>query len=385
MNNNPFPPGAFVVAYVRDSGGEEQDQSVLQQETSIRAFCLEQSLILTQVFRDVARPGSSTVGRDGFQAMMAHFRHGATEAGLVVWSYSRFARSVDDSTFYRADLRRRGYVLHSLSDSIPEGNIGRLFEAIIDWKSAVFLEDLSRDVKRGLADLVSRYGAVPGTPPRGFTRQPVEIGSRRDGHAHVVHRWIPDPELAPVVRQAFEMLLSGSSLKEIQAATRLYGSVNSFKTFYTNPLYKGRLEFGELVIDDYCEPVVPPETWDMAQAILARRAQRRHLAGDNPQHPRRNGRTYLLSGILYCARCGSPMFGMTTGGKARHVPNERYTCSRASRNHDCDAKSIPRIFVDELVIRTIREQILDPVNLADRQDILLQLEGQRQEELEQAR
>ncbi len=49
---------------------------------------------------NVARPGSSIVGRDAFKRMMAHFRApGCNEAGLVIWKYSRFARDVDDAQF----------------------------------------------------------------------------------------------------------------------------------------------------------------------------------------------------------------------------------------------------------------------------------------------
>ena len=97
--------------------------------------------------------------------MIRHFRSGeAKEKGLVIWKYSRFSRDVDDSAFYRADLRRMGYLIHSLNDNIPEGPEGRFFEAAIDWMNQRFLEDLSTDVKRGLHHLVQTYGCVPGTP-----------------------------------------------------------------------------------------------------------------------------------------------------------------------------------------------------------------------------
>jgi DNA invertase Pin-like site-specific DNA recombinase len=84
--------------------------------------------------------------------MMDHFRRGGVpESGVVIWKMSRFSRDIDDSQFYRADLRRRGYQVISISGNITEGPEGRFFEAAIDWLNERFLDDLSRDVKRGLS------------------------------------------------------------------------------------------------------------------------------------------------------------------------------------------------------------------------------------------
>ena len=61
----PFPAGSHVNAYLRDSGGDEQDLSVPQQEAVIREFCEQNSLVLVHLFKDEARQGGSTVGREG--------------------------------------------------------------------------------------------------------------------------------------------------------------------------------------------------------------------------------------------------------------------------------------------------------------------------------
>jgi len=382
VSSLPFPPGASFNAYCRDSGGDSQDLSVPQQESAIRTWCTDHGFILVHVFTDSARPGSSIVGRQGFQDMLHHFRSGAPEAGLVIWSYNRFARDIDDSQFFRADLRRRGYLIYSLTDQIPDGPMGRLFEAAIDWKSEQFLLDLSRDVKRGLHDLVLTHRAVPGTPPRGFTRQPLEIGRRRDGRPRIVHRWIPDPDLAPLVRLAFQMRLEGHSLAEINSATRLYGSLNSYRTFFINPLYKGELRFADLTLPDYCPPVVEPDLWEAVQLILQSHTRRRQL---DPQiHPRRVASSYLLSGLSYCARCGSPHYGLSA-----RQPNgtyyRRYACTRGKRNRDCDAKPIPADILETSVINELHQRILEPDHLDQLRQVVLSGAGQRRQDLDHRR
>ena len=365
MPKFPFATGARVNTYIRDSGGEKQELSLDQQAAAIRAWCAENGLILVHVFQDSARKGSSIVGRDGFQDMMHRFRSpDCQETGLVIWNYQRFARDVDDAQFFRADLRRRGFIFHSLNDEIPEGPMGRLFEAAIDWKNEQFLEDLSRDVKRGLSELVLKYGAVPGTPPRGFKRVPISIGQRRDKSEHIAHRWEPDPEIAPLVQQAFEMKAVGRSLVEITAATGLFKSANSYTSFFRNEIYIGILNFGGLVIENYCDPLIDQATWQAVQARLKSTKARQHLTGDNPQHPRRRS-AWLLSGLAYCGACGSPLYGLSALQRNGSY-YDRYHCTRAKRNHDCDAQAIPRRFLDQAVIGGLHDQILTPENILAR-------------------
>jgi site-specific DNA recombinase len=99
--------------------------------------------------------------------LIAHFRDpNCQEAGIIVWKFSRFARDIDDSQFYRADLRQRGFEFYSLNDPVPSGLDGRFFEAAIDWMNQRFLDDLWSDVKCGLRHLVKGYGWKPRTPPR---------------------------------------------------------------------------------------------------------------------------------------------------------------------------------------------------------------------------
>jgi len=387
MNNHPFTSGSLVAAYFRDSGGDTQELSVPQQESAFRAWCAQNGLIPGAIFKDVARPGSSVIGRAGFHDMIHHFRSGqAKETGLVIWSYSRFARDFDDAQFYRADLRRRGYIFYSLNDDIPEGSIGRLFEAVIDWKNENFLEDLSRDTRRGLHDLVKNHGAVPGTPPRGFKREPITIGKRRNGQDRIAHRWAPNPDELPRIRQAFAMRAAGKTLAEIHATTHLYGSLNSYQTFFTNKLYIGILEFGDLVIKNYCEPVIDQPTWEAVQLIIQVFAKRLNLKAKpgNLHHPRRINSRYLLSGLLYCARCGSPMFGATAPQRSGKIC-DRYACARAYRRRDCDLMAVPQKAVEGAVLTTIREFILQPEVMQQHQQLLQNEHGRALKELDQKR
>src|SRR3972149_958560 len=154
-----LPATARLVAYLRDSGGAEQDLSLAQQEAALRSWAAQRGHSLTQVFRDEAISGGSTVGRQAFEAMLRHFRSAdCADHGLLLWKYNRFARDFDDAQFFKADLRRRGYAIVSMNDAVPEGADGRLVEAPIDWVDQRYLEDMGKDIQRGLYHLVRQYG-----------------------------------------------------------------------------------------------------------------------------------------------------------------------------------------------------------------------------------
>jgi site-specific DNA recombinase len=362
MTKIPFSPGDRIFGYLRDSGHEDQELSIEQQEASLRKWAAEHNLVITHIYKDEAKRGSSVIKRDELQAMMYAFRHECSERGVVVWKYNRFARSVDNAQFFRAEIRTLGYIFHSMNDKVPDGPMGRLFEAAIDFKDEQYLTDLSLDVKRGLQNLVERYGCVPGSHPRGFMREPVTIGLRRDGTPHIAHKWLPDPDFIPRVRRAFEMRARRISLGDIHKETKLYSGINSYSTFFANTIYKGTLTFGEMVFENYCEPIVTPELWDQVQIVQNHYARRKHVATDSMDHPRRAKSRFLLSGIGRCALCGSPLFGRSSPQKSGKT-YDSYFCTRAYRKRDCTKSRIPRETVENAVVTTLTSVALKPENL----------------------
>jgi hypothetical protein len=149
-------------------------------------------------------------------------------------------------------------------------------------------------------------------------------------------------------------------LSQINAQTHLYGSINSYTTFFSNRLYIGILEFGDLVIENYCEPIIDQVTWEAVQLRLQQHAAHHNLTDPGSVvHPRRIGSRYLLSGLAFCARCGSPLYGSSTPQRNKSVVN-RYACTRAARQRDCDLKPIPRKVLETAVLDTLAVYVLQP-------------------------
>lgn len=341
-------PGSTVWAYLRDSGGPTQDRSVDQQREVVIEYCQRHGLVLDRIFADVHKTGTSDEAREEFLEMAdLTIRPANRPHGILFWSSARIARNTIDAQYHRATLRKRGIIIHALIDDIPSGKFQIAFESILDVANQEKAEQASREAKRGLEFIVKNHGAIPGTPPRGFMRVPVQTTSS-DGVKRTLHRWDPDPETAPRVRQAFEMRLAGRSLAEINAATGLYGSLNSYRTFWSNKLYIGILKFGDLVIESYCEPIIDRETWDTVQEISQKFTQHKHMR-DELHHPRRTASSFLLSGLCRCGRCGSAMHGQASPQR-NGSRIESYRCNNSHSKRDCDLPRIPATLFEQTVV-----------------------------------
>jgi site-specific DNA recombinase len=330
-----------------------QDKSTDQQLTEIDSFCKQHGLIHRHKFVDDAKSGGNTAGRDAFNQMMELYADPETRPnGLILWNYARFARDIDDAQYNKIRLRQWGIIIHSLNDQVPEGEYGRVIEFLIDVANEEKRKQTSTDAKRGLKDLVEKYGCVPGTPPAGFMRTPINLGPRRDKTEHIAHRWDPDPNWIPRIQRAFQMKATGATLIQIHKETHIYTSLNSYRTFFNNQLYIGTLIFGKLAIEHYCPPIIDLPTWIAVQKILTLHANRQHVSSPTHLHPRRKSETatYLLSGIIACNRCGSPLYGMTS--QQRDGTNYlRYACTRRTRRRDCDFTPIPAKPLETEVIK----------------------------------
>jgi DNA invertase Pin-like site-specific DNA recombinase len=370
-----IPGGSIVDTYLRDSGGEGQDRSVSRQLEAIKEYCLRHNLKLRHIYKDAAKSGCSTVGRDSFDRMIASTRSEADRpVAILLWNYARFARDLDDSTYYKALLRsKRNIIIHSLTDHIPEGPYGRFVEILIDISNEEKRRQTSIDTKDGLRSIVAQ-GAVPGVPPRGFKRQPIITINPRTGEERKNHRWIPDPKYINRIRKAFQMRAAGSSLAEIQKACKLFTTVNSYATFWRNPLYYGTLVYAGITFEIYCEPIIQKSLWDKVQLIQQGFAQSKNIKTGDRNHPRRQNSEFILSGLAHCARCGSPLYGRTSHQKSGYK-YQSYLCTLAYRKRGaCTKGRIPKPAFEAAIINAFARHILEKNNV----DEMHRLDAERQ-------
>src|SRR5690606_39288006 len=71
--------------------------------------------------------------------------------------------------------------------------------------------------------------------------------------------------------------------------------------------------------------------------------------------------TYLLTGILYCGRCGKTMVGSTTQriSKGRKLKWSYYRC-RTARNYgriECSQPNLNRFKMDKIILEQVKQKV----------------------------
>jgi DNA invertase Pin-like site-specific DNA recombinase len=382
MNKNrncPFPVGSLVYAYLRHSPGD--NQTIASQDAAVRAWCAENGLQIGRVFKDEAKSGTSTAGRDEFLMMIDFLRDTNLKprpVGVVLWSFSRFARDINDAEYYKADLRRRHYIVYSLTDQVPDGDIAPVFESLIHWKDAERSREISRDARRGLRWLAEQGYSIGGFPPRGYRKSAsVEVGHKKNGEPRLAYKWEIDPEWEARVRQAWQLRLGGASYYEIHHATRLFTAINSYPTFFSNVTYAGCRKCDDLVVENAHPAYVTKAEFELAQSV--RRVTRGNPKAPNgdPNHSRRRDSPFLLSGILYCT-CGAAMLGDRDNGK----PFYRCGRQRRSGHLDCHEPSIVAWYLHDFVSNWLVQNVLTLDYLIQSRDEINRRLSERRGELD---
>lgn len=341
----------------------------------MQAYCHQYGLILRHVYKDT-KSGKSIVGRDDFDRMIGRIETGESlPRGILLWDYARFARNTKDAIFNIALIENEGVIVHSLTDDIPEGEYKELIRFVKHLGNEAERKKNSAAVKREMHQLVRNHRAMFGVPPRGIMREPLPpVLNERTGESRTLHKWVPDPEWIPRIRRAFQLKAEGASITRIHNETRIFSAMGSYTTFFSNPIYIGRLHFGGETFEEYCPAIVEKKTWDAVQKRLELHANKGQLTRTE-LHPRRHSASYLLSGLVHCHKCGSPLWGMTSRQRSGSY-YYRYACTRAKRNRDCAFQPIPARPLENAVIEQLRLWFDNPENLR----ALIEIDQQRDAE-----
>jgi DNA invertase Pin-like site-specific DNA recombinase len=353
-------PGSTVIAYVRDSGGPNQQESKNQQLDVLSAYCKQYGLFLMHVYSDTAS-GRKTNKRDQFLQMFNSIMTSPTSSrprGLLLWAYSRFSRDVTDFNYFLSGIQRQGVIVHSLTEEIPEGLTGQIILSLKAYKNADYSIELGKQIKRAIADNVRKGYSNGGQPPKGYILIREFHDNPRGGMQRIGIKWQPDPELAPLVRLAWEMRSTGKSYSEITKATsgKLYTVPCSWATHFKNKSYLGIGKASDLEIHDHHEALI---SWELWQAVrnVQEAAPRLGKRGDI-LHPRRMSNPSLLAGLAFCVYCNAAMILHTS------KDYRCYKCGTHDRKKgysECkESRSVNARKAETLIMDIILNRILSP-------------------------
>lgn len=242
--------------------------------------------------------------------------------GLMVWDLDRLARDPRDLEDAIEAVEHYGATIASATASeidltTETGRMMARFHIIIAQKSSA---DTARRVRRA-----HEATAKEGRPVGGFR----PFGWQAD-------RQTLDATEARLVREAVDQLIAGGSMRGIAEAWRELGiettagkpwKATTLRQYMRNPRLVGIRTYRGAVLNDgsgrpvrgQWEPMVDQDTWDRLQKALERPEQRGRI-------PRRDARHYLLTGLVRCGICNSPMYG-NRYGEHKGEPRFYYVCN----------------------------------------------------------
>ena len=359
-----------VAIYARVSSvAQDVDLSITAQLKALSQYALTNGQTVTGEFVDEARSGR-TANRPEFNRMVAQAKSSPPPfEAILVWKMSRFARNREDSVVFKSFLRKRGIQVISINESFDDGPSGRLVEGIIESIDEFYSDNLAQDVVRGMREAASRGFWVSSNTPYGYRRIKVQDGGKERTKLDI------DAGAANLINEIFTHAEGGKGSKEIARLLNRNGVASPkgkrwgksvIHGILTNLVYKGTLVYGKsgrmhgesgfppVIVDGAVPVIVNPLRFDSLQASITSRAPK-------IRHPRRVASSYLLSGLIYCGKCGAKMFGHAAKSGRYHY----YICGTAERSgkEECGADPVERSRIERQVLRRLLRVILQEPNL----------------------
>ena len=352
-----------AAGYARYSTDRQRHSSIIAQQNAIMAYCLAREIDLVASYTDEGYTGTNE-HRAGFQALLRDARAHKFDA-VVVYDISRGSRDVVDWFSFRKAMRDLKIAVLSVTENLgdirdPSAFLTELITVGIGQHQVMQSREKSIAGKRVRAEQGKFCGGIP---PLGY-----DVDTKTG--AYVIN-----PPEAKAVRMIFDLYAAGYSYKHIMEQLEGMGIVgkrgqkigtNTLYYILKNERYTGKYAWFETimrdmhhwvgernpnpVIKDGAVPqIVPHDTWE--------RVKRR--MDDNKVNKMNKGgkRTYLLSGLLHCSKCGSAMVGVTTTAKGREY--KKYICGNKKRLKNCDAKDIRAQEIEDILKGVLTRNLLN--------------------------
>ena len=381
-----------IALYARVSSQQqaENDLSISGQLKALRKHAEKNGWTIYKEYIDEAESALSA-NRPAFQEMIATAKKKNPPFEIIlIWKFSRFARNREDAVIYKSLLRKNGVSVISMNEQVGDTPSGKLLEGIIEVIDEFYSLNLAQDTIRGLRENASR-GFKNGSLPFGYKAKEVMDGNNKRTKLE------PDENAEHIIKRIFKMALENKGIKEIAKTLNNNGLKTSKDNHWSNSavsyilrneVYAGTQVFGKtsrnklkpknaediIRIEDNHPAIIDKETFRLVQKLMSNR---------RPKiiHPRRVSSRYLLSGLVFCGKCGAAM----SGSSAKSGKFFYYSCQNFLKRGKgvCNMKLINKGKIESLVIDRIKTHVLNEENLRGLFTIVLDEMNQNRNESEE--
>lgn len=345
-----------AAAYIRVSTDRQTELSPESQLKEIRQFAERNDILLLEnhIYRDDGISGTSVKNREDFLRMIsAATRKPAEFDCVIVWKFSRFARSRQDSIVYKGMLKRNGVQVISVSEPLPDDDISSITESLIESMDEYYSKRLSTEVRRGMSEKLSR-GLPVAAPPVGYS---MENGQYVIDDSSNMIRGIFEDFSAGMSRAAITHKYNDMGLR-----TKRGGIIDRRFIDYVlhNPIYIGKIRWctngrgasrrdydneNNVIVDGIHEPIIDTELWDKCQKRLTEVKQR---YGKHSREQMASSNAWMLRGLVRCSNCGNVLIKAHCGNGEVRVQCNGYNHSTCKVSHSIALHLLNEIVVEGL-------------------------------------
>lgn len=332
----------------------EQGKSLEAQMALLEAYARRQDWRVTQAYQETASTWTGT--RDEYDRLMEDARQGRFDC-ILDWKLDRFGRRAGQIHTAIEELKALNIDLILVSENVnltQDGIVGKVLTS-----SLALTADLENEIRSERAKMTANYRRGLGL---------FKNGKLPSGYRHV-GRFQPskiNEEVAGGIVRAFELYATGRySIVEVSGILNAGGyhldhdkpySYRNLGHILTNRHYTGRILVDGKWVKGREPVIISDDLFERVQRTLLER-------GGAPRSVGRDFKTYLLTGILRCAHCGSKMYAQTIG-----QPDGRRAYYRCKLTHfedtGCPAdREVSHILIREDTLAPQVDELIDRIRL----------------------
>ena len=387
----------------REDGDSSESNSISNQRQIIKSYAKENDIKLSYEYVDDGFSGSN-FDRPHFKNMIDDLNKGKFNI-IIVKDLSRFGRDyIESGKYLQKIFPEKGIRFISVNDNYDSENADmsdtHLILPIRNFINDSYCRDISMKVKSS-KEVKRKNGEFIGAfAPFGYKKDD------KDKHKLVI-----DKEVSHIIERIFNMKIVGYSSKAIADFLNSIGTItpskhkenngDNFNTGFvvknakwdakminriiSNKVYIGVLEQGKttklnykskkeidvskedwIVIQNAHEPIISKSIYLLANKMLLRDVKQSKY------------KPCILSGMLYCKDCGSPMVRRKV--KAKDGYNIFYICSEYNNTGDCSRHSIKEEYIIKATIHALNDylskynELLEKVSAIDVSKLTLKVD-----------
>lgn len=360
-------PAALYLRLSQEDGERwGESQSISNQRTFLSQYCRQNGFTVSACYIDDGYTGTN-FNRPGFQKLIQDIEQGKVKT-VITKDLSRLGRDyIETGRYVDCFFPEKGVRYIAVNDGVDTGSeesAGNDMSAFKTVFNDFYAKDVSKKVRSALTAKRRAGQFIGAWAPYGYQKDPSCPG-----------RLQPDPDSAPVVQRIYRDFLKGKSIRSIAGSLTQEGiptplekrgslkgtgrwNESTIRRILTCETYVGNLTQNQsktvsykvkkrvsvpkeewIVVPNTHEPLISKEEFQMAQQIFSTRP--------SAQEPKEQ---HLLSGLVFCGGCGSPMTFVKDG------PRTYLVCSSSRRYPgSCKTHCIREDQVEQTLLDSLRE------------------------------